>query len=241
MRSIATPIHHDDQKWSEKRKRLRSRRHIEPARLRFVGLVTMLALAVATLGASLVHEVQSPPTSWVPVAKIAIPAGAALLPQDLELRKTVLPSWLASSVTSNPTSLIGQIATSSIAPDEIIEGSMVSHVAPAAHLPLVTLTLSTSTVAAGLVQPGDRIDVIATYTAASGVASSEVLATDLRVTALSSSNGTYLITVGVDHVETALALYQAEQIGKIALIGATGVTGHTALRVYPPIGAPHVP
>jgi Flp pilus assembly protein CpaB len=201
----------------------------------------MLALAVATLGASLVHEEQSPQTSWVPVAKIAIPAGASLLPQDLEMRQTVVPGWLTKSVTSDPTSLVGQIATSAIAPDEIIEGSMVSQVATPPHLPLVTVSIPTSTVAAGLVQPGDRIDVIATYTAASGIASSEVLATDLRVAALASSNGTYLITVGVDHVETALAIYQAEQTGKIALIGATGVAGHTALRIYPPIGAPHVP
>lgn len=241
MRSIATPVHDKDLKWSRRRDRLRSGRRIDPARLRFVGLVTMLALAVATLGASLVHEEQSPQTSWVPVAKIAIPAGAAVLPQDLELRQAVVPSWLTRSVASNPTSLIGQIATSAISPDEIIEGSMVSRDSSHPKLPMATVSVPTSTVAAALVQPGDRIDVIATYTAPSGIATSEVLAADLRVTGLANGNGNYLITVGVEHIETALEIYQAEQTGKIAIIGATGVTGHTALRIYPPIGAPHVP
>ncbi len=200
----------------------------------------MLAIAVATLGASLVHEEQQPPSTWVPVAKIAIPTGAALLPQDLELRKTVVATWLADVVPHNPDTLIGQVATTNITPGEIVENSMATRSRPSRPLPLVTIALPTSSVGAGLIQPGNRIDIIATYTGASGVASSQVLAVDLAIHALSTNNGTYLITVGVAHVETALAIYQAEQIGKIAVIGATGVPGHTALRTYPPIGGPRV-
>ncbi|WP_298337348.1 SAF domain-containing protein [Ferrimicrobium sp.] len=241
MRSISTPTRSDDPKWSLKRKRLRSTRRIEPARLRFVGLVTMLAIAVATLGASLVHEEQQPRTAWVPVAKIAVPAGAALLPQDLELRKTVVPSWLTDAVPHDPTTLIGEVTTTNITPDEIVETSMVVRSRPSRPLPLITVSVPTSSVGTSLIQPGDRVDVIATYTAASGIASSQVLAVDLEIHALSTNNGTYLITVGVAHIETALAIYQAEQTGKIAIIGATGVVGHTTLQSYPPIGGPHVP
>jgi hypothetical protein len=106
---------------------------------------------------------------------------------------------------------------------------------------MITLSMPTSSIDRTLIQAGNRVDVVATYTAPSGVASTEVLASDLRVNSLGTSNGAYLVTVSVAHVETALAIYQAEQIAKIAIIGATGVTGHNALRIYPPIGGPHVP
>jgi Flp pilus assembly protein CpaB len=201
----------------------------------------MLAIAVATLGASLFHEAQTPTTTWVPVAKVTIPAGAALLPQDLELRRTIVPTWLAGSITRNPTDLIGTTATTTISPNEIVETSMITRSALKPPLPLVTIALSTSTIGDQLIQPGDRVDVVATYTTPGGLASSQVLAADLRVTALSTTNATYLVTVEVTHVETALAIYQAEQTGKLAIIGATGVAGHAALRVYPPVGGPHVP
>ncbi len=241
MQSIDAPTRRRGTRWSQRGNIRRRRVRIDPARVRFIGLITMLAIAVATLGASLVHEAQRPTTSWVPVAKVPIPPGAALLPQDLELRRSVVPSWLVDQVPQRSASLIGQIADVAIDPNEIIETSMISHSAPSPRQPMITLSMPTSSIDRTLIQAGNRVDVVATYTAPSGVASTEVLASDLRVNSLGTSNGAYLVTVSVAHVETALAIYQAEQIAKIAIIGATGVTGHNALRIYPPIGGPHVP
>ena len=241
MQSIDTPPHPSRPRWGQRTKPRRiGKNRIDPARLRFIGLITMLAIAVATLGASLVHEADRPPTAWVPVAKVAIPPGEALLPQDLELRKTVVPSWLGQHVTENPESLIGTIATVAIDPNEIIESTMVSHSAPTPPLPLVTVALTNTSIDPALIQAGDRVDVIATFTAPGGTATTEVLAPDVRVKSLVTTDQTYLVTVSVTHLETALAIDQAEQVGKVAIVGATGVRGHDGLETYPPIGVPHV-
>lgn len=163
------------------------------------------------------------------VAQQDIAAGDRLTADDLVLLPMELPSVVVdTAVFPAEDDLIGSIAVAPIRRGELVQAGAVVR-APSAPGELeLSFSVDVARALAGTLQPGDRVDVLATfgsgadtYTAAV-VRQAKVLRSEVDHGALATSSA--LLTVAVASSDEALALTHALHAGEVTLIRSTGST-----------------
>lgn len=200
--------------------------------LRIVGAVVLAGVSLALLVASWVSGVRTNGASLAVVVTRSIPAGATIERSDLGVASVSVPPSVHRTLLTVDDAL-GRTAAVAIAPGAILERSMVA--GPSAVTPerSITIAVPTTSLAPGVIAPGDRVDVLAT-TQNSATPSTLTIATQLLVLDVQASSGDELVTVATRSLDQALAIAQALATAKVDLVNATGVTRDTVLSVYPP-------
>jgi pilus assembly protein CpaB len=222
-------------------------------------IVTALGMAVAALGlvwmrqqARLAAQAPTPPRLvTVVVPKAPIPAGFVLRPSDFT-QAQVPASALPPGAVSSPASLAGAVAREELFPGVPVVSAMVYPSVAQAQLPsqlapgerAMDLPVTSSSGVGGLLQVGDRVDVVAVLPVPGGSAQSEVLLHNVPVLALVSSSGgtsapvaasgsaTYASVVVAVTPRQAAALALAESQGSVTLVlRSPQDQGGTFLRV----------
>ena len=153
----------------------------------------LAGLALATLISSLGTLARSPQTHAALVATRTIPAGATITPADLGLADVAVPP-LTAAVLPTATLVPGRQAEVAIPRGTLIERTMLG---PPSGNPgrVVTIAVPATAVGSGTIQPGDRVDVVATLTSATGQSTTITLATQLPTLAVTTAGGDVLISV----------------------------------------------
>jgi Flp pilus assembly protein CpaB len=159
-----------------------------------VGVAVYIAVSSRTVGRA---------TATVVVAREEIPERTLFtgtnVPVLLDTRE-VPADTLPRGALGRPEEAIGKSTTTQLVAGEIVLGTPNRLVSaegegarPAASIPrdkvALAITANDSITVAGAVQPGDRVDVIATWTAAGGQANAEDLFQDVRVFAVGRWQG----------------------------------------------------
>jgi Flp pilus assembly protein CpaB len=184
-----------------------------------------VALIIVALAGYLSVARQTRAESEVVAAARSLPAGTVLRPGDLELlRLGAGPGVLARLVpAAEESSLVGRrLAAPAVAglplPDASITG-------PEGGPAALTLAVGALHALAGALQPGDRVTVLATFTATNGSSSARVIARGLVVlavgqslTGLDPATATIPVTVALPDPAVASELALANNVGKIDLL-----------------------
>jgi Flp pilus assembly protein CpaB len=193
-----------------------------------------LGVFVATRGAS-DHSAQN----YVVVAH-DVTAGTKLTEGDLAVAAIDLPSGLASHAFTNRATVVGQVAIAHLAAGDLVQTSVVAAGDAADSRVQLSIPIERARALDGLLEPGERVDVLATY-AGDGSGETIVVARGAEVrrvdngsrNALSASDSTVLV-LAVDDPDAALAVAHASQAGKVTVVRATGTGDHEASPSYEP-------
>ena len=201
--------------------------------LRYGASFVLAGLAIAGLVASLLPG--SKRQLVVLVATAPVPAGARLDPRSIAIEQVPEPSWnLAKSLVPSAGRISRYRASVPIGAGQIITAAVVELRPLPPPMREMTIPVPAGTIDPTLVQPGCRVDVVATFSQALP-ATSATLGTHLLVASFEPGQTSDMVTVDVPTLEMAVAMAQAIQVAKISLVGATGVTHDSASAAYPPV------
>ncbi len=179
-----------------------------------------------------------PDRSYV-VAGHDLGAGARLGPGDLAVVPMDLPDGVAGRSFSSPEALAGATLVTPLAEGELVQSSAV--VAKASGPSSRELTFSVAGASlARTVEPGERVDVLATYggpgDAVTVVVASGVLVVDLEgPESRLGDPGSRSVTLALEDPDEALAVAHAIQVGRVTVLRSTGAQ---TLGNLPPYVAP---
>ncbi|MHB8189760.1 MAG: CpaB family protein [Ferrimicrobium sp.] len=201
---------------------------------RAFGLVLAVALLSVAIGISLSSSLQ-PPTRIVAVAKATIEPGSPIVPNDLTTEALSTSPGRSTWPFLTPTMALQRFAAIPIHAGSIIEAQMTESSRVLRANREITIAISSLDVPPAVLQPGARVDLAATYGQGTG-ASTIAIATQLPVIGVvdNTTSATTDITLAVPALTVALAVAQAQQLGKLTVIDATHVHGDNQLLAYPP-------
>lgn len=212
---------------AQARRRLMPRRPLPGAR----AVVGGLLVAIAGLGtfAAWTTAGQRPATRYV-VAARTLRIGAHIRPGDLATQPMSLPRPLAGGlVFRDPSALVGTVVVAPLEAGELVQAGDVVQSSPRGAGREISFAIDASRAVGGALQPGDTVDVVATYGSGDGASTAEV-ARDVTVVAstpesstLGSSGGaTEVVTLAVPSSQAAVAIAQAVDAGQVVLVRTTG-------------------
>lgn len=218
--------------------RLVTRRRNLPSGRAVVGA---FLVAIAALGAFVAARGTSsgPSQSYVVVTHDVL-AGSTLQTSDLRTEPVDLPSELAGRAFTDPSAVVGRVVTASLASGELVQASAVVGGDAADPRLQLSVPVERSRALDGLVAPGERVDILATYgTGSDGVTilvvrRAEVLRVDLGQRGTLTANNDAIILVAVNSSDDALAVTHAAQAGKITLVRATAAQSADGPDSYRP-------
>jgi pilus assembly protein CpaB len=200
----------------------------------FLMALAALGVFVAARGAG-----ARPTQNYVVVAHEVI-AGTTLTDDDLTFAALDLPGSLASHAFTSRSSVVGQVAIAHLSAGDLVQSSVVVAGDAADQRMQLSIPVERARALDGLLEPGERVDVLATYP---GDASGEtiVVARGAEVrrvdngsrSALSASDNTVLV-LAVDDPDAALAVAHASQAGKVTIVRATGAPDQELSSSYQP-------
>ena len=204
---------------SPARSPLRVRRLLQPVPLAGVALLLVGLLVV------LCYQASAGRRSAVLIAARSLPAGTVINASDLRSAEVgadpvVLSALLPAGMEA---SVVGRRLTASLGSGEPLPRSELaaSSVSPAAF----TLTVPAEHALGGTLQPGDRVTVLATFTSASGGATTHALARGLlvlavgRIPSIGDPNQTTIpVTVALPAPAVSARLALANSVAKIDLL-----------------------
>ena len=188
-------------------------------------------VAVATVGAIAIASAgNEPDTIPVVVASGTIEPGTALGPRTLRVVEMALPPELVERTYADPVSLEGTIARSRVEDGELLQtGDVVESTASqraAAPAREFALRLEAHRVAAGRLEAGDLVDVLATY--GTGVdAVTMVVLHDVAVLAVETTDDsigasrTVVLTLALDDRADTVALAHAVDVAALNVVRTT--------------------
>jgi len=193
-----------------------------------------LGVFVAARGAS------QPATQNYVVVTRDVTAGTVLSDSDLGVESLNLPSELAAHVFTSRANVVGQVAVAHLSAGDLVQASNVVGGDAADQRMQLSIPVERARAVDGLLEPGERVDVLATY-AGSGDGETVVVARDAEVrrvdngsrSALSTSDNSVLV-LAVDDPDTALAVAHASQAGKVTIVRSTGVDDAGSTSSYQP-------
>ena len=187
-------------------------------------LVTLAALGVFAAWS----RASSPPSTRYLVLTADVPVGSTLLADDLGWVTVDLPSVLAAGAFDDPDAVIGSVTLAPLAEGDLLTATAV---APAAEAPdaghEVSLTLERARAVGGALEPGERVDVMATYGTGTD-AWTEVLARRAVVVALAeasdgglAASGQVVVTLALRTPDDVLETVNALDAGAVTLVRTT--------------------
>lgn len=192
-------------------------------------------VALAMIGAVVVSRSSGAPAA-VPtvVASTAIAPGESLGPHNLTVTPLALPDEVVDRTYADTDPLAGTVARSHLSEGDILQrGAVVESSASqraAAPSHEVSLRIDLDRAVDGRLEPGDRIDVLATY--GSGLdASTFVVLSDTHVLSATRAEGgvatgrTLTLTLALDTRADALALTHAVDNADITVVRTTTAVG----------------
>ncbi|MGQ0618169.1 MAG: RcpC/CpaB family pilus assembly protein [Acidimicrobiia bacterium] len=213
----------------EPRLRVRRRRALPNGRAVVGGFLVTVAAVSAFAVASRTGD--GPSRRYV-VAARDVAIGTTLTPPDLALMPAELPEGAAERAYAEVTAAAGRVTVAPLRAGDLVRGPALvgaAEVAPAAHL---SVPISRSHAFGGAVDPGERLDVVATYGPGGG--QTAVVAHAARVIRVDAADGAPLagsdalvLVVSVDPDE-ALVLADAAQNAKLSLVRPVGTATGSA-------------
>jgi Flp pilus assembly protein CpaB len=192
------------------------------------GLVVALAMVVAFLVASGAGD---GPRGRVVVVTRPLAIGHQLEADDLRVEPVDVPEALASVTFTNPGDLIGKVTVAPLTTDEVVgRSALVDLGADGAPGPAFSFPVDRERAVNGHLQPGDQVDVLATYGTGAG-ARTLIVARRVQVLDLESggsaslgSNGRVVVTVALGDADGVLATAHAAEVAAITLVRSTGTS-----------------
>jgi hypothetical protein len=209
------------------------RRRSLPGGRAVVGAFLVIVATVGTFGAYL-SATAAPSTSYVVAARAfevgevvmqedLVGDGAGVRPVALELPPEVAGRALPAD-DGAVDRLVGQLVVAPLAAGDLLLASHFADVATADRGVVLSLSLPAERALAGRVAAGERIDLVATFTAA-GARGSEtrIVARDIGIVAVNAagdglSGGRVTLLVEVDDLATAQAVQHAVDTAEIAVL-----------------------
>lgn len=189
-------------------------------------------IAVSALGLFTAYSqaVAGPRTLFV-VARHDVPIGTRLTSADLTRLAMELPDAVAAGVFRDPAALTGATTVSPIRTGELIQAGDVLRKPSSAGELEVSFAIDSARAVAGTLQPGERIDVLATFGGAGGDSYTSVVVSQARVLdvradrAPLAGQATAVLRVAVANSDEALALTHAVNAGDVTVVRTTGAAG----------------
>jgi Flp pilus assembly protein CpaB len=189
-------------------------------------LVTVAAVGIfaAYTGVTTEHGV-----SYV-VARNPLEVGHRITSADLTTAPMVLSAAIGSQLAyRDPGRLVGALVVGPVQPGELIQASSVVAGADAAADRQVSFPISAARAVGGSLQPGDLVDVLATYgsgadaTTVAVVRHAQVVArSDASSTLDPTASAGETITLGLAQSVDSLAVAHAVDAGQVMLVRSTG-------------------
>jgi Flp pilus assembly protein CpaB len=194
--------------------------------LRLRAVIGGLLVAVALLAVSQAYaEADRPPTTRFAVATRTLAPGTVLDEAVVDLVPAELPPTTAARAFTATEALRGAVTLAPLDPGELV---MLSQVLPAgAGTPAgveLSFSLGPERALAGAVQPGERIDLVATFPAgATRLVAESALVTAITVTSdgLLSDAGELVLTVRLREQAELLGLVEAVDEGRLTIARQT--------------------
>jgi pilus assembly protein CpaB len=164
--------------------------------LRYLVIPALAGLVAtwAVYGVLARHSAAAPPTTRVVVAQRAVPAKTVLAARDVTLAP--VPVALAAGAASQVAAVVGQVTVAPLAAGQIVYTNELvqpgNSAALSYHIPsdarAETVRVNDVTGVSGLIQPGDRVDVVAVFDkAVTGKGEAQLLLQDVLVLAVGAS------------------------------------------------------
>jgi hypothetical protein len=174
------------------------------------------------------------------VAARAIAPGTTLTAADLKLAPLVLPGDVAAHAYTQIAAVVGHVVVAPLTADELVQSGIVLGGDAADRRVQLSIPVERARAVDGLLQPGETVDVYATY-GTGDVGRTLVVARRAEVRrvdngshgAISAGADTVLVLAVADATE-ALAVSHAAQVGKITIVRATAVGGQAPTSAYEP-------
>ena len=186
-----------------------------------------LLVAASAVGLfSLSTGAQSGPRQSYVVARHAVAPGARLTEADLARLPADLPPQLERHAFRDIRTLVGATVVAPLAAGDLVQSSAVVAKPSDPASREVTFGVARHTLAPNL-EPGERVDVVATYGSGADATSAVVLHQALvvgldRGRERVGEGGDAAVTVAVENADDAVALAHAVQLAKLTLVRATG-------------------
>lgn len=197
------------------------RRRTLPGGRAVVGAL-LITLAVIGVFAAWLSATAAPTTTWVVMAT-AVAAGDEIVEDDVEAVPIDLPDDQAIRAFANPAEVIGSVALAPLADGDLVTRSVVRPPDEVPGTARFSFELPLARALAGQVDPGDRVDVMATADGRTGF-----VATDLEVVRGTIEGGLVTITLAIDDPGLVLALGNAVDEATVHLV--TSVPGSSGDR-----------
>lgn len=223
---------------------LRRRRPLPGGRAVVGGL--LIALAAVGTFAGYANATSDHRLDYV-VASHALMVGHRIVAGDLTTEPMDLPPSIAGSLAfRNPARLVGALLVGPVSAGELVQSGDVVADALAPQERELSFSLKASQAVDGTLQPGDRVDVLATYgngTDATTLAVARnvpvVARTDASASLGTAGDQAEVVTLALADSGETLAVAQAVNAGQVMLVRSTGATPATDSGSYrAPLPAP---
>lgn len=204
-------------------------------------------VAVAVLGVSGAHlRAGAAPTSAFVVAVHDLAPGTVVERDDLEVRQLVLPSGLAGQAFRRPTEVEGGVLLGPVAAGELLQaGALRTRPSDGADdRRELSVAVDRARAVDGRLQPGDLVDLLATYGTGEH-AHTQVVASAALVREVGTGDssgfggsGTVTLTVALAAGDDLLAAVHAAHEDAITVVRSTGADELAADDAYQPSGPP---
>ena len=193
-----------------------------------------LLVALAALGVFAAwSRASSPPSTRYLVLATDVPVGSTLRASDLGWVAVDLPSVVAAGAFDDPDAVVGSVTLAPLAEGDLLTASAV---APAAEAPdaghEVSLTLERARAVGGVLEPGEWVDIMATYGTGTD-AWTEVLARRAVVVALAeasdgglAASGQVVVTIALAAPDDVIETINALDAGTVTLVRTTHAPTH---------------
>ena len=202
---------------------IRPRRRLPGSRAVVGGL--LVALAALGVLAAYTGVTAGPSTTYVVAARDLAP-GERLEVSDLRTIEIDLPAEMTTRVFSDPSSLTGATVLAPIAAGELLQLGALARQGGATGTREMSFPVEADLALGGSLQPGERIDVIATYGTGTDATTAAVVV-DVPVVTIADAGAALggrfvVITVALSSDTDVVALGHAARAGQLVVIRSTG-------------------
>lgn len=208
-----------------------------------VGALLVVAAAFGVFAVTAGAD-DTPSTTYI-VITTSLPLGSTLTERDLRLEPIDLPPATAATSFTSAAEVIGAVTLAPLVEGQLLSASSVllaDRAGPASEAPSTEFSFSVERDHAvnGELQPGELVDVLATYTNA-GEGYTDVVARSARLTSIDDGSsdsiatpGTIIVTLALTDPGVVLALAHAKETAAVTLVRTTRADAPLPVDRYRP-------